>query len=82
MHDGTRFVSDNGNGILDCTVGALGNPAELDAAIRAIPGVVGTGLFLGMNPTVLVLDPAGGVTVRGSTGGERSASGYPDRQND
>jgi ribose 5-phosphate isomerase A len=63
-HDGTRFVSDNGNLILDCAVGPIANPAELDAAIRAIPGVVGTGLFLGMNPTVLVLDSAGGVTVR------------------
>lgn len=63
-HGGHRFVSDNGNLILDSTVGPLGYPADLDAAIRAIPGVVGTGLFLGMNPTVLVLDPAGGVTVR------------------
>ena len=67
-HDGSRFVSDNGNLILDCSVGPLDNPAELDAAIRAIPGVAGTGLFLGMSPTVLVLDPAGGVTVRGSVG--------------
>jgi ribose 5-phosphate isomerase A len=69
MHDGSRFVSDNGNWILDCAVGPLDNPAELDSAIRAIPGVVGTGLFLGMNPTVLVLDPAGGVTVRSPEAG-------------
>lgn len=63
-HEGTRFVSDNGNLVLDCAIGPLGNPAGLDVAIVTTPGVVGTGLFLGMKPTVLVLDSAGGVTVR------------------
>ncbi len=47
-------VTDNGNYILDCAIDPLGQPAELDAAIRAIPGVVGTGLFLNMHPTVLI----------------------------
>lgn len=46
--------TDNGNYILDCGTGPLDRPAELEAALRAIPGVVGTGLFLNMNPTVLV----------------------------
>jgi ribose 5-phosphate isomerase A len=53
-HDGRPFVTDNGNVILDCRVSPLARPAELEQAIRAIPGVVGTGLFLGMVPTVLV----------------------------
>jgi ribose 5-phosphate isomerase A len=64
-HDGRPFATDNGNRILDLTVGPLTDPAGLDAAIRAIPGVVGTGLFVGMNPTVVTPNPAGGVTVRG-----------------
>jgi ribose 5-phosphate isomerase A len=48
------LVTDNGNAILDCGTKAIDRPAELEAAIRAIPGVVGTGLFLGMAHVVLV----------------------------
>jgi ribose 5-phosphate isomerase A len=51
-----RFITDNGNYILDCQVNALANPAETEARILAIPGVVGTGLFLGMAHTVLIQD--------------------------
>lgn len=52
--DGKPYRSDNGNPILDCRVQAIEQPAQLDLAIRAIPGVVGTGLFLGFPVTVLV----------------------------
>src|SRR5260370_648179 len=52
--DGKLFLTDNGNAILDCRVGAILLPPEFDAQLRAIPGVVGTGLFLGMADTVLV----------------------------
>ncbi len=52
--EGRPFVSDNGNWILDCGVGALDNPAALQAALRAIPGVVDSGLFLGTASLVLV----------------------------
>lgn len=54
--EGRPFVSDNGNVILDCAIGPLHAPAVLDSEIRAIPGVVGTGLFLGTAHTVLVAD--------------------------
>ncbi len=53
---GRPFVTDNGNVILDARTGPIADPAALDAAIRAIPGVVGTGLFVGMRPTILVQD--------------------------
>lgn len=52
--DGRLFQTDNGNHILDCKISVLTNPAELEQAIQAVPGVVGTGLFLGMAHTVLV----------------------------
>jgi ribose 5-phosphate isomerase A len=48
------FHTDNGNVVLDCGTGPLADPAALEAAIRAIPGVVGTGLFLGMATAILV----------------------------
>jgi len=54
--DGEPLVSDNGNWILDCRVERIPNPAQLDTAILAIPGVVGTGLFVGMADVVLVQD--------------------------
>jgi ribose 5-phosphate isomerase A len=50
------FVTDNGNHILDCQVAPIRDAPRLERDIRAIPGVVGTGLFLGMADTVLVGD--------------------------
>jgi ribose 5-phosphate isomerase A len=54
--DGAPVVTDNGNLILDCAVGSISDPAALDASVRAIPGVVGTGLFVGMAHAVMVWD--------------------------
>jgi ribose 5-phosphate isomerase A len=48
--------TDNGNYILDCKVGPLLDPADFEARAEAIPGVVGTGLFLDMANVVLVGD--------------------------
>jgi len=53
---GQAIVSDNGNLILDCGVTAIADPAALEAAVRGIPGVIGTGLFVGMADRVLVWD--------------------------
>jgi ribose 5-phosphate isomerase A len=47
-------VTDNGNFIIDCGVEPLERPREFEAAVRAISGVVGTGLFLGIADLVLV----------------------------
>jgi ribose 5-phosphate isomerase A len=54
LQGGGPFVTDNGNHILDCQIGPIADSARLENGIRAIPGVVGTGLFLGMADTVLV----------------------------
>lgn len=53
-HGHAPFVSDGQNNILDCTIPPLEHPEEVEHALRAIPGVVGTGLFLGMAHRVLV----------------------------
>jgi ribose 5-phosphate isomerase A len=49
-------TTDNGNYILDCAIEPMANAAQFENDIRAIPGVVGTGLFLGMADVVLVGD--------------------------
>lgn len=54
------FASDNGNYILDCGIEPIADPQAFEDAIRAIPGVVGTGLFVGIAERVLVGE-AGGV---------------------
>ena len=50
------FVSDNGNQIIDCEVAPIMAPDQLEQAILAIPGVIDTGLFLGMANVTLVGD--------------------------
>ena len=50
------FLTDNGNVILDCVVGPIADPPGLERALRAVPGVLDTGLFLGTADTVLVAD--------------------------
>jgi ribose 5-phosphate isomerase A len=52
--DGKPFVTDNGNLILDAAVSAITDPAALDRRLLDIPGVVGTGLFVGMAHAVMV----------------------------
>jgi ribose 5-phosphate isomerase A len=54
--NGQPFVTDNGNHILDCAIAPILHPEQFEAGLRAVPGVVGTGLFLGMAHTVLVGD--------------------------
>ncbi len=59
QQDGIDFVTDNGNLILDCGVKDIRNPARLDRELLSIPGVVGTGLFVGMASMVLVARSSG-----------------------
>lgn len=56
---GPAFISDGGNFILDCRLGRIRDPAAVDRALRAVPGVVETGLFLGMADEVILAGPGG-----------------------
>jgi ribose 5-phosphate isomerase A len=56
---GRELITDNGNLILDCAVKKIANPARLDRELLAIPGVVGTGLFIAMADVVLVAESSG-----------------------
>lgn len=59
LHEEQPFVTDSGNHILDCGTDPIADPAALELALRAIPGVVGTGLFPGVAHRVLVGTPDG-----------------------
>ena len=58
-NDGNSFLSDGGNYIADCALNAIDEPARLNEALRALPGVVETGLFVGMADHAIVAGPDG-----------------------
>jgi ribose 5-phosphate isomerase A len=51
--DGAPFRTDGGNLIADCAFAAIPDPAALHARLKAIVGVVETGLFIGMATRVI-----------------------------
>ena len=57
-----KVLSDNGNAILDATFGAMPDPVALAAAVDAIPGALGHGLFLREVNAAYIAD--GGVVTR------------------
>lgn len=65
--DGTPFVTDNGNYILDCAFGVLKSPEALDDGLRSVPGVVETGLFLGLATAAIIAGPDGITTITPAT---------------
>jgi ribose 5-phosphate isomerase A len=53
------FFTDNGNLIIDCAIGEIRDPERLEALLHSIPGVVETGLFIGICGIVLMGTPKG-----------------------
>jgi ribose 5-phosphate isomerase A len=54
--DGERFVTDNGNYILDCRCGEIPDPARTEHALKSLAGVVESGLFVGMAESAVLAD--------------------------
>lgn len=54
--NGAPFLTDNGNYIFDCTIAPILHPEQFEEQLRSIPGIVGSGLFLGVASRVLVGD--------------------------
>ena len=54
MRGDQPFRTDGGNYIADCSVGEIADPARLEQRVRAIIGVVESGLFLGLASRVIV----------------------------
>jgi ribose 5-phosphate isomerase A len=51
-------ITDNGNLIIDAVFGPIRKPSELETQIKALPGVVETGLFIGMASIVYLGKPS------------------------
>lgn len=52
--DQDPFITDNGNYILDCDFGPIENPAALESRIKLLPGVIESGLFIGIADTLVI----------------------------
>ncbi len=70
------FRTDGGHLILDLRLRRIGAPAALDAALRAVPGVVETGLFCGICDLLVLGHGDGRTDVVGEAG--RDAGGPVD----
>jgi len=51
-------ITDNGNFIIDADFGPIENPEELERKLKAIPGIVETGLFIGMTDIAYIGNPS------------------------
>lgn len=65
--EGRVETSDNGNTLVDCEIAPLSDPAGLERALHAIPGVLETGLFLDLRATI-VIERGGDVEIRAPGG--------------
>lgn len=52
--DNKNFVTDSGNFIIDCKIGEIENPKELEKELKMIPGVVEVGLFIDVADYVII----------------------------
>jgi len=68
--DGQPFVTDAGNFIFDCAFGRIDEPEALDEALKLVPGVVESGLFLGIADAAIIAGPDGVVMLERDAGEE------------
>jgi ribose 5-phosphate isomerase A len=54
QREGSAFVTDNGNYILDMDIPKISQPFDLETRLNQIPGVVENGIFTGMTSTLIV----------------------------
>lgn len=59
VRDGKPFVTESGNAIIDCALGAIPEPEKLDGVLNNTPGVIETGLFIGICGIIYVAGPKG-----------------------
>ncbi len=54
MKDGKRYLTDNGNIIIDCHMGPVDDASSLEMELNLIPGVIENGLFIGLADLAIV----------------------------
>jgi len=57
--DGSPFLTDQGNYVLDCYFGPIENPGDLAKELSSRAGILGHGLFLGLVDEAFVAGPEG-----------------------
>ncbi len=65
LQRGQPFITDENHFIVDLSLGRIGDPARLNAALNQVPGVVDTGLFCGIAERVIVGAADGTVRIYG-----------------
>lgn len=54
QQEGAPFLTDNGNYVLDCDFGPIEDPAALEKRIKLLPGVIESGLFVGIADVLVI----------------------------
>jgi ribose 5-phosphate isomerase A len=57
--NGRHFISDNGNCVIDWSHGLVDNALEMEKRIKAVTGVVDSGIFAGIASSVISAGPSG-----------------------
>ncbi len=58
-HDGSPYITDEGNYIFDCHYGQIADPPAVAHALKSMTGVVEHGLFLGLASVAIISGPSG-----------------------
>lgn len=72
--DHQPFLTDGGNYIFDCAFGRIEEPELLEEALKIVPGVVESGLFIGLADLAIVATESGIVLLEADTSEDGSAT--------
>jgi ribose 5-phosphate isomerase A len=59
LANGSPYMTDSGNYLVDLSTGPIASATALDQALRGLPGIVETGLFIGRADVVVVAGESG-----------------------
>ena len=73
---GEPFVTDGGNHVLDLALGRIEDPWQVSVALNQIPGVVETGLFVGVCDALVLGRADGSAEVREAEGANEAGNAF------